>query len=351
MIFLLDLTLSTLQTELPEEFELAISRLVLAHRDGSHLLVISRTITHELLKREWSPIMRATLQRIGNNSTQFASIVKSSKYVLCVRETADTAASTPENYRVIGAADVVRHRLHLPTVLLVENAKNDGEFFRLLLETLGRRIGARPLRFETTHGGGDDISSTFEGQIEQGRFVVTVIDSDKKSPFSTSPPKYHKLMALKERRKWEYSVVAMLECREIENLLSPTIVMTLKCSYEYRHKVLLERLVNREEDLFGQNSIWRYLDLKEGITRESVDAMDGRGKQWLLEKLKPLSLGDPDRIIEGVGVRIMPCFLEDPARQQVLNELACKNRQWMTSFKEVFEDLTWYFVASPRQFT
>ena len=97
----------------------------------------------------------------------------------------------------------------------------------------------------------------------------------------------------------------MLECHEVENLLAPDTIMRLRCALEYKHKQLLERLTSAEEDIFGKSSIWRYLDLKNGITTDSIKEMNYRGKEWLLEKLKDITADQGGLFIQGFGENIL----------------------------------------------
>lgn len=350
MIIFLDLLETELLCGISEHIEIAINRLALVHKDGDHRVIISRKTVHSLLDYQWSPFVKATLLKIANEFTQVGQLLNDAGWVLCIRLQSDVGRVARDNHKVILLTEFNSLRLHQPTVLIVENVETDGSLLCTIMETIGRRMGASNLRIDRAHGGGDDIGSSFSSQIENRRFVVCVVDSDMNSPFCPPTPKLRRLDKIKEVKNWKYCHIVALKCREAENLLGPEVVAGLRYSANYRDRVFVDRMKEKEVDCFGVTSLWRYFDVKNGIDVSSLEKLSGKRLEWLIEKLKFLDVDLSTVDIAGFGDRIIPSFLSEARRYEMISALVSHNKYWIIAFREMFEELVWFFVGGLRSY-
>jgi hypothetical protein len=350
MIIFLDLLEEELRSGLSEQIEIAINRLALVHKDGDHRVIMSRKTVEILTKYQWSPVVKATLLKIANEFTQVAQLLDIARWVLCIRSHTEAGRITRDNHKVILLTEFNRLRLHQPTVLLVENVETDGSLLCTFLETIGRRMGTSNLRIDRAHGGGDDIGSSFSSQVGNRRFVVCVVDSDMKSPFSPPAPKLRRLNRIRKELMWDYCYVVSLNCHEAENLLGPEIVTGLKCSVEYKDHGFVDKMKSKEDDPFGVDSFWRYFDVKNGIDNSTLEKLSGEPLEWLVGKLRLLEVDESTVNIAGFGDRVIPSFLGEVKKYDLVSKLISHNRYWVSAFREMFEALVWFFVGAPKSY-
>jgi hypothetical protein len=350
MIIFLDILPEEFGGSLSGQLEVSVTRLILAYRDGQHRVIIEPETVRELLKYEWSPKVRATLQRIGNEHYSVKSLLETSGYVLCVRQEGTVRRPLKPNWQRISFSEFNSAQLHLSTVLLVENADIDGVLIEAILRIVARRNRITPLHVEIDHGGGEGIVTAFAQNIAQGRFPVCVIDSDKDTPFCASPVKETKLRNCQGKSGWQFAKIVVLKCREIENLLDPDRIISLRCAVEYRHKNHIYAIVKTEKDIFGHDSLWMYFDIKNGIRRKVIERLDGTRQSWIISKMQSIGL-KYDGEISGFGERVISCFLDEKTFFDSLSELVNKHSSWGPAFRPTFDMLAWYFIGGPRLVT
>ena len=345
MIIFFDVTAAELREGFSDQVEAVVSELVGAFRRGDHVVVMRRETVEELRTHPWSPSVQATLERLARDFTQSADLLNKSSCVLCVRLTVNIPRPIQRNFNVITLAEILLERLYLPGVLLVENATRDGSLFQILLDDIGKQAGIARIYVEAVHGGGDDIAGNLEHQINLGKYTVCIIDSDKMSPFCVSPPKERQLRRVCQTSGWRFVKVVMLECHEIENLLHPDLILGLRCARQYKDRNLLKKIQRVEPEIFGDNSLWRYFDIKNGINADVLARYEGKSKEWISMKLIALGLDEMTFSIAGFGDRVIDSLLDDVNKYRLIRQMVTRNKEWMHAFSKLFEDIVWYFAG------
>lgn len=215
MIIFLDVLPEEWGDKIPQQLEMSIVKLIVAYRDGQHRVIIGPQTVAELLKYDWSPMVRATLTRISNEHYSFRALLRSASYVLCIRLDG-VSRPVQENWDAVATSAFASSQLNLSSVLLVENSDVDGKFLAEVLNIVARRRQISPIYIEIDHGGGEGIVNAFAQKIDQKRFCVCFIDCDKDTPYCPSPVKEAKLRALQERLAWKFARIMVLKCRELE---------------------------------------------------------------------------------------------------------------------------------------
>jgi hypothetical protein len=177
------------------------------------------------------------------------------------------------------------------------------------------------------------------------KWVVCIVDSDKISPFCDASTKTRKLEEIVKTTEWKFVKLIVLDCHEIENVLHPKLVLGLPCGAQYRSADIINRLISLEEDLFGENSIWRYLDVKDGIDSDKLAKLEGKRAEWLRGKMKLLGLEEDGFVIAGFGDGVISSLNRSVDRHQLLSRYTINNASWNTAFRGVFNDLAWRFVG------
>ena len=348
MIILFDTTPDELARASSDQTESAVIELVGAFRRGDHVVIIPRESIRELIKLAWSPLVKATLSNLARDAIQSTDLLRRASCVLCVRTSATVDRPTQANFTVITVSDFLQERLYLPGILLVENATRDGALFTMIIREMGRRSGAGAVHVEPSHGGGGDIVNAFEYQISLKKYIVCVIDSDRITPFCKYKPTERKLDKVKLDSNWKFAKIITLKCHEIENILHPMTILSLDCAQEYRGKAIVDRILDHEVELFGEDSIWLYLDLKNGINSAKLSTLDPEEAAWIGRKVVSIGLDKDNFDIPGFGTSVIDLFLSHELKYDFISKNMIANKSWVQTFQLTFEEIMWYFVGRNR---
>lgn len=110
-------------------------------------------------------------------------------------------------------------------------------------------------------------------------------------------------------------------------MLDPKRVITLKCAVEYPCKDVIERIDRCEGEIFVDDSLWMYFDVKNGIRTEVVERLDGKRKEWMLAKMRSIGLNEGDKLV-GLGERTIVSFMSEKTFFTSLSELVNKHGSW-----------------------
>jgi hypothetical protein len=175
--------------------------------------------------------------------------------------------------------------------------------------------------------------------------IVCIIDSDKITPFCDASAKARKLEEITRTTDWKFVKLIVLDCHEIENILHPKLILELRSGAQYRSTNIINRLVSLETDLFGENSLWRFLDLKGGLNNKKLAEVNGEREEWLLKKVRLLGLNEESFVIYGFGDNVISNLNDNVDKKRLLKNYVLNNPSWNSAFREMFEDIAWRFVG------
>lgn len=264
----------------------ATALLLSAHRRGDHVTVVPRDtalwLTHNLQLSEQDI---ATANRIKSEYTQNAGLLNQAQVFLKIVADADHLRGDSDREIPITLNTFAKTRLSERVAFVVEDIVNDGKTYESILAGIGKRHAARVTAFELLHGGGDRIEETFKKQIEYGRFVVCIVDSDFPAPSDGIPTKAKRLRQIANRENWRAQIIAITPCREIENFIPLEIIRELGLNIDNETIRNLGRIAEREKPSHKTDKYWLYFDIKEGADGERLKRISGEAERKWIEEL------------------------------------------------------------------
>lgn len=328
------------------DFHHLMSELIRSHRLGRHLFVADRASVDWLLSTlRLSALEEATLNRIRQSFTQNGALhLQAKRYVeidFSFPVASEVGAKISVPWKVLARMD-----LSLPATLLVENIDNDRWFYKNILDFVKRRYNIPRMDIEFSNGGGGSIGSSFEYLTGRRRIVVALVDSDKKSPNSSLGSTAKSLHGVQADFKWTLCYVAILPCKEIENLLPLEICLEHpECKVHPTNKLLSDVWLNESDnkiDLLDRFST--FFDFKDGYNVEKFNAWTQSDKDWVEAKLK-IANADLASDITGYGARPIS-HLKTSSKSQEHFRSFMKSELWKNCYDEFFAPIGWTFAAS-----
>ncbi|GJE53682.1 hypothetical protein [Methylobacterium thuringiense] len=351
MIIHLDIDLSSLDPD-SATFQDTLSELIRSHRRGNHLLIIRRQLVNDLLGLGiLGAADRAMLTQIASDYAQSGDLLRSSeKYVRVVSQIDENIRETGRAIE-INFSSIARKNLLDKSVLLVEDTVSDGAFYTWVINNIVDVYNIPKVSFTVQHGGGERTAAVLKKEIEDGRIICTIVDTDKYAPSERVAKKTDQLNKIIKDENWPFAKVFSFFCREVENMVPVEVIRFLPCSVE--RKFELSILLNLQTNIESKNIIprlWHYLDIKNGIDHQQLsDIKDESDKSWLVQKIKDAGLNDQSFEVRGFGTHVIPQLMSDNA---ALNELRSiiRSSPWTCFFGEAIAKFAWMGVCPRRQF-
>jgi hypothetical protein len=329
----------------------AIRGLLRAHRLGDHVVVISRELCRHLLNvADVSKSDRAMLERLAHEHTQKADLVrKAPQYIhVCPIPIVSDGRSIPITFE-----QLVSTRILDRAILLVENIRRDGLLYGELINAHYDLHHCPFPSYEAMHGGGADIGAVFVEQIRRQRIVCGIVDTDRSSPDSTSMTKLDALGRIARQMNWPLAFAATPPCREAENCLPIDLMMSLQSGKTNPSNSHYLKIADHEasEGYDISRSFWLFVDLKEGLNKESINKLtDPKDREWLSEKLTTIGIDIELETLSGFGSKV---FDQLATHNQHIAELRRTTRctAWREIFSEFLDFLLWIFVGGRRVVT
>jgi len=145
---------------------------------------------------------RAHLEKVREEFTQLGGLRDApTSRTLKIDALQQKLASVTDHVWSIGVEEVLASRFLEKTVLLLENATNDGELLGELISHEARRRGIRDIAFQVTNGGGGTTYQEVERITDLNQIFVCICDHDKLTPFSPNSETFRKAKSTADRKK------------------------------------------------------------------------------------------------------------------------------------------------------
>lgn len=155
-----------------------------------------------------------------------------------------------------------------PTRILCEDI-SDASFFKIICNhyVINNNIGNISLCFEEEHGGGNQISRSFNKHINaKNIFCLAFADNDKKYPECQIGETLQKLSSIVNTNL--LCKYISLECHEIENLIPFNYIQKIKKVYNEENGItFIENIIHSME----KESL-KYFDIKKGINKDQISS-------------------------------------------------------------------------------
>jgi hypothetical protein len=200
------------------------------------------------------------------------------------------------------------------------------------------------MSFELVHGGGEDIQKVFDAKISQSKMAHCVIDSDKSMPAQKHSSKYEKLKTIASR--YEFASISSPPCRELENILTLSIIQLLPCGAGSPWNKALLRIAESEvrQNVPSEEAFWLYFDVKTGLPTK-LESNPEDMKKWIDARFAAAEVEISHWCFIGFGSSVIKQFKDD-SRANAQFRKTINSRQWLSIYKEFFIQLGWWFVSA-----
>jgi len=325
--------------------------LLRVHRCGYHLLIFNRNVGGWIKGNLDLPASAvAMVDRISSNFTQTADLIR--RATDYIRIALFEQSTIQKNGRAVEMSldQVVAPHVLERSLLLIEDIESDGKLYAFLLQNLKDKLNVPPLKWELMHGGGDRIRAVAKEKLSDRRIIAAIVDSDLRGPSAQRCSKEEGLCRVASENSWPLLFSFVPPCREAENIIPWSILALTPVAVDRRSDLDVCLVVAEAESRVNMpehESVWLYLDLKEGHRHEKLSKLQAG---WLEERLLLANIAAGDFAFVGFGEKIMSQVF---ASNAILAELrrAIRSDDWMRVFGEFFIRLAWIFAGGRVQYT
>lgn len=318
------------------------SELLRSSRQGFHRVVIPRALARWIADNvELSKIDHAHLVRLRGEYAQLAGLI--SRATILVRVVVGNDLEVAESGRVveIGHERLLSGRFLERTVLLLENAANDGRMLSKILSHEARRISFGEVSYVVANGGGTGTATELKRFIDDQNIVVCVCDSDVFVPGGRRSQTCNAVITQGSKVTFA-GVVSSTPGREIENFLSIDVIESL---YSVTMSAECAALRSLFENQAGDNideCVWLYLDLKSGLPSGKLlsECNTPQKRSWAVAKFSVDESELGSIVIFGLGDNIINDFFNNDVAQSLFFKFT-RSSYWATHFSEWVENILW----------
>ncbi len=307
----------------------AIENLLIAHVQGWHMLILSRSALYSLLAlNTFSDRQRAVLEvyigeRLATLTGQAASV---GKKIVCTREAQLTVGDSPVDIFIpLKTFDDLENCFK--SVLLVENSVTDGNFYVKLAKLMSSNGQMMlPLEFEFSNGGGSTTAAQVGRLVERPRPVLVLVDSDKGHPTDREGDTARQVRAaFDDPRIKPMHKLIVIPVRSVENFipvaLGASVMVGKPASIEICAALTTLDQLEVEQGIEAVNSAITYMNMKKGIKLGSFRKGKAEFRQSVQALMALLGVHvefpadndnrrDDEIIVPGVHNRFLEHFLE-----------------------------------------
>ena len=329
----------------------ALSALARSHRLGHHVLVIKRELSQWIADHvDLSKADKSIIREIGQNYTQNGNLIDRARFFMSVNAGPRKTIQKHDTHISVSLDYFADTALAEPTVFLVEDAIGDGRLYEFILKNLTPAHPSKHPSFELAHGGGDRVDDIFGIELDKGRFVACLIDSDRKALCDAEPAKITRL----KRISAEKSPLSNVHCTpgmEAENFVPISVFLNVNRNYDKKSAKHLLEIEDKEEPTSLYDRYWLYFDVKMGTDKAKLGNITTEGwAEWIEKKLE-LTFAELDEVeLSGFGDQILRNLFRSEEHLELFRQ-ELRKRTWRDLFWDIFDELLWLFFGSKRQVT
>lgn len=252
----------------------AIEHILGSHYRGENLVVASLELLEHLKANLTNTTAKFTATRITNRYSELWAVAQQPLPRLVI--SGESTAIKCINHDPLHWIIPVEHFSHkaLGKVMLMTENQRDARIFEFCATNykVQKRLNGFEPRFGWLPGGGSDAAHNFKAKVlENDAVVICITDSDKTHPFSARNP-----TASKCEKIYSQSITnapakvcgnLTLECREIENFVPITFMLTAQ--HECDAGKGLHRELEFYEALKNDRNFIEHCDMKKGLTAKA----------------------------------------------------------------------------------
>ena len=247
------------------------------------------------------------------------------------------------------------------SILLTENALNDGVFYEKIFKIEAQRTNLMPLNFFRFHGGGSELPEIFADLVKYKKLCIAIADQDY---YGTKNKNKVGEKLIKNYNKTKTGgVIGLAKLTpgdKIENFLPFEVIKCLYFSTKSQKQVnYKESIVNLEKiakiiasNANIDNEIWLKLDLKKEFVNQSFQTLDSDfGQRKLLTEYYKSKTKASNPKFDGFGrFNLIKCFLNDSGIEPKSNseiefDKFSNSDTWKKYFEAWFESILWFLCG------
>jgi hypothetical protein len=329
-----------------------VCELLRAHRMGHHFLILTTDVANWLLAEiQLSAREHATLVRVRNLFAQSSSLRNKALMRVVIDLAHKSGPVIDGNRLAVNLQDFSTLSHFEKTRLLVENSESDGKFYVKLLDGLKSKIEAPNVVYELHNGGGQGLFKVWEQQIEEGRIVCMLADSDRKHFSDPEKPEVKGARDFANNLSYKFAWATTLPCREIENLVPPAVLEKLPLAFNKLPQIKALMKISAIEDIGStpvNERFSMYYDFKKGV--ESA-LKEQKYEQfvcsWVEQKI---AHGGSVSVFSGLGENIISQLLAHAEAWRSFLTHAMSDAWWLI-YEDVFSIVLWLGFAPRKQAT
>lgn len=316
---------------------------------GYHRIIISRSLAKWAADNlDLTTKHRKHILRLGQDFTQLGGQACNAKYKMLVCPKADSISYDNNGTWTIGIAHALPEGFLSQTTLVLENAKNDGDFYNLILSQSAKNLRFGDISYAIAHGGGSGSGNEVKRIFELGKAVSCICDTDLKVRGGAASDTFNSVMAVKCEINPIGAIVGT-PAREVENFLPLSIVR--KITTKHDELDYIESLIRKQEtDVSPGDCLWLFIDIKDGFPEGVLDSYcrSAEARQWVSRKFNV-----PDNEIQNIsisplGQNVLSEFMRCPQMKSELHK-HIRSTYWATHFKEWVWEVLWALAGRKRE--
>lgn len=338
MIIRIDLSTPEIQAISADDASYLFSEVVRCSRLGYHRIIIPRSVADWVGKNaDLSAIDRAHLRRLRAEYTQLAGQAEVSPLVVRVVRAGGVERSADGRIVTIGYEHFIKGGYLLKSVLLLENAVNDGRIIALVLGHEAKRVSFGEIVYEIANGGGSTTAGELERHVSAGRIVACVCDTDLKIPSGARSPTFKSIM----KKVTALPLVGLAigtPGSEAENFIPLSIIDHMfRASHPDACHFLQQVMMSQGncDDCF-----WLYFDIKRGFSAMVPHLNTEEKRRWACRKLGVDEDSLAGVVISGFGDAVIASFFNDEIAQAEFFEFS-RTEYWQIHFSEWIHKVLW----------
>jgi hypothetical protein len=290
----------------------AIKNCLLAHRQGWHILAISRRVGASLLASDiFDQPERSFLEtEILARAANLIGHARSAKHTLFARAGFDDKAPTEDRHIAVDLRYLANMDNLMPARLLVEDVINDGKFIVQMADLVSQDLGYHgQLRVDLVNGGGGGMDRLYGDALNDVRPLLCVVDSDRKFPGDKLGQTARKCLNKGEKNLTGSVRLVIWPFRELENTVPVSFLFNVfandgivrsRISAHYRF------IKNNPREIV--DSVMPFVDMKNGVTLDQINKFPQGSKEAYLILSETCAHLGCDGVV-GISNNLIPMFL------------------------------------------
>ena len=326
MFIIVDLTVQDIAEMGAHKVSKFFERVADASESGKHWIYIPQVVVLNLLESEILSISAiGAITRIGEDSFQFGDLLADTSLPrLTIRYNRNEFKSGIGHNIIIGQENIINGDYLRETLLVVEDFKNDGDFYEFILKEEANRKKISVPNFEFANlGGKSKIGRTIDKFSDKKRIVVFVIDQDSVVKISKEE--------LENRQKQLEKILNNGNCvgfvmftptHELENFLPISLVEIIGKKVDRNKLDQIKFLIQKQGHITPGDCLWLYYDIKKGMNGKrnksgaigikNYEKFSAEDVKWLCNKYDIAELESEVEALQypGFGEQVISKFLK-----------------------------------------